>query len=101
MGRLGGTSAYIGRVYDGFKVVRYYKVNDYKKIYGREIKLNVHNAYNYELYNETTNQHLTLSGNQMRLINSGKRTINQMLNESIKGGKNTKINAYRKWLRSQ
>ena len=62
MGRLGGTSAYIGRVYDGVKVVRYYKVNDYKKIYGREIKLNVHN----ELYNETTNQHLTLSGNQMR-----------------------------------
>ena len=92
-------SKFLGKEYDGFKVVHYYRKNDYKKIYGREIKLRVHNAYDYELYNETTNQHLTLSGNQLRLIENGKTTIHKMLNETRFGGKNIKINAYRKWLR--
>jgi hypothetical protein len=91
-------SKFLGKEYDGFKVVNYFVKNDYKKVY-KNAKQKNHRAYNYELYNETTKQHLTISGNQLRLIDSGKTTINKMLHENKKGGKNLKINAYRKWLK--
>lgn len=93
-------SKYLGKVYDGFEVVNYYMCNNYKKRYGREKKPVEHRAYNYELYNDHTKQHLTLSGNQIRILESGKRTIHQMLTSNAFASKNPRINAYFKWLRS-
>lgn len=94
------TSKYLGKEFEGFRVVRYYMKNKYKKVYKNPKQKN-HPSYNYELYNETTQQHLTISGNQLRLIANGKTTIYKMLNESYKGGKNLKINEYRRWLRNK
>lgn len=93
-------SKYIGKVYNGFKVVNYYVNNTYKKAY-KNSKLIEHRAYNYELYNEETLQHLTLSGNQLRLIDKGIKDLDVMLHQTTFGGKNVKINAYRKWLKNK
>ena len=92
-------SKYIGKTYEGFKVINYYRKNEYRKIY-KNPKRKTHSSYNYELYNETTKQHLTLSGNQLRLINNGRRTINQMLTSTARRSRNPQIHAYLKWKRS-
>ena len=95
------TSKFLGKEFEGFKVVRYFVKNKYKKVYGNP-KQKDHRAYSYELYNETTKQHLTISGNQLRLLNDGRRTISQMLSIDSRGGyKNPQINAYKKWLKTQ
>lgn len=94
------TSKYLGQEFEGFKVVRYYMRNEYKKVYGNP-KQNNHRSYNYELYNATTQQHLTLSGNQLRLIANGKRTISEMLTTNARSSKNPQIKAYLKWLRNK
>lgn len=92
-------SKYIGRIYDGFKVVNGYLKNNYKKSYNNS-KCIPHRAYNFELYNEETLQHLTLSGNQLRLIDKGIKSIKTMLYETSFGGKNKQINSYRKKLKN-
>lgn len=98
---LGTTSKYLGKTYEGFTVIRYFVRNNYAKIYGNP-KQKVHPAYSYELFNSTTHQHLTISGNQLRLLENGSRTISQMLDYSNKGGmKNPQIRDYKKWLRSK
>lgn len=97
----GTTSKYLGKTYEGFTVVSYFVKNNYAKIYGNP-KQKVHPAYSYELYNSVTHQHLTISGNQLRLLENGSRTISQMLDYSNKGGmKNPQIRDYKKWLRSK
>ena len=95
------TSKYLGKTYEGFTVIKYFVRNNYAKIYGNP-KQKVHPAYSYELYNSTTHQHLTISGNQLRLLENGSRTISQMLDCSNKGGmKNPQIRDYKKWLKSK
>ena len=95
------TSKYLGKVYDGFEVVEYYKKNSYVKQYGKESKPTYHNAYDYKLYNRGTYQVLTLSGTQLRLLESGKRTIWDMLHTTARCSRNPRINAYLKWVRAQ
>lgn len=94
------TSKYLGKVYDGFEVVGYHLQNRYRKQYGKDLKPSDHRSYNYDLYNHRTHQHLTLSGNQIRLLESGKRSIPQMLSTTAPASKNKQINAYLKWLRA-
>lgn len=94
------TSKYLGQEFEGFKVVKYYMKNKYAKVY-KNPKQKTHVAYNYELYNETTQQHLTLSGNQLRLIANGKRTIAEMLSSTARRSRNPQIHAYLKWLRNK
>ena len=93
-------SKYIGRSYEGFEVVNCFRKNPYKKKYGKDKKPTIHAAYSYDLYNKETQQHLTLSGNQLRRIESGKRTISEMLNTKARASKNPRINAYLKWVRA-
>ena len=96
---LGTTSKYLGKTYEGFTVVRYFVRNSYAKIYGNP-KQKLHPAYSYELFNSTTHQHLTISGNQLRLLENGSRTLSQMLSIDNNGGmRNPQIRAYKKWLR--
>ena len=95
------TSKYLGKVYDGFEVVNYYLQNKYKKQYASDSKATDHRAYNYELYNTQTQQHLTLSGNQLRMLEAGKRSIPEMLKTNARASKNKQINAYLKWVRAR
>lgn len=95
-----GESKYLGNTYDGFTVVGYYKKNDYKNQYGKDTKPTYHRSYDYNLYNYETQQHLTLSGNQLRLLQSGKRTITDMLSTNAHASRNPRINAYLRWIRA-
>ena len=94
------TSKYLGQSFEWYVVIRYWLQNLYNKVYNNP-KQKWHGSYNYELYNHETNKRLTISGNQLRLLASGKRTISQMLSTKAKGSKNPQINAYLKWLRNK
>lgn len=89
-------SKYLGKVYEGFEVIEYYKQNPYKKQYANESKLNYHNAYNYVLYNAERKQAITLSGNQLRLLASGARTIQEMFETRRGGYKNKQLGYFKK-----
>ena len=87
-------SKYIGKVYDGFEVVFVFEKNPYIKRYGKETKPQKHPAYDFLLLNKEVGLSLLLSGNQMRLINNGKRSISEMLATTARGSRNSFINSY-------
>lgn len=87
-------SKYIGMVFDGWQVCGKFLRNNYNKVYNN-MKQKTHNAYSYFLVNtKNTSQTLTLSGNTLRLLSKGNRSLNAMLNS--RGGKNSQLNLLRK-----
>lgn len=89
-------SKYLGKVYEGFEVIEYFKQNSYKKKYANDSKPIEHRAYSYILYNAERKDAITLSGNQLRLLDSGVRTIAEMLSGRRGGYKNKQIGYFKK-----
>ena len=89
-------SKYLGKVYEGFEVIEYYKQNSYKKQYANDVKPVEHRAYNYVLYNAERKQAITLSGNQLRLLESGARTIQEIFETRRGGYKNKQLGYFKK-----
>ena len=87
-------SKYLGKSFEGFEVVEYYRVNDYRKSYNGN-KIMPHSAYNYILVNHETKDALTLSGNQLRLLNNGVRTIHDMLSCRVGGYRNKQLKFFK------
>ena len=71
-------SKYLGKVYEGFEVIEYFKQNSYRKQYVNDSKPVEHRAYNYVLYNKERKQAITISGNTLRRLNAGYTTIKEM-----------------------
>ena len=99
-------SKFLGKEYEGYKVIDYYCLNTYEEIETRKTHYKrkpaedrdyriQHRAYKYILYNAKTKYRLTISGNQLRLIDSGKRTISDMFNSKKGGYKNKQIRKYK------
>ena len=91
-----GNSKYLGKKFEDFVCVGYGLDFNYKKQYGNESKPTDHRYYKYNLYRQSDGLILELSGNQMRLLNNGSRTISQMLSSTARGSKNKQINEYKK-----
>ena len=89
-------SKYLGKVYEGFEVIEYFKQNSYKKKYANDSKPVEHRAYSYILYNAERKDAITLSGNQLRLLESGARTIDEMLSARRGGYKNKQLGYFKK-----
>ena len=89
-------SKYLGKVYEGFEVIEYFKQNSYKKKYANDSKPVEHRAYSYILYNAERKDAITLSGNQLRLLESGARTIDEMLSAKRGGYKNKQLSYFKK-----
>ena len=90
------TSKYLGKVYEGFEVIEYYKQNPYKKQYAGDSKAVEHNAYNYVLYNKDRHQALTISGNALRHLNAGDTTIKEMFELRRGAYKNKQLASFKK-----
>ena len=86
---------YIGKTFEGYKVVERKLKNNYNKSYAGKNTAQ-HRAYDYVLYNKKKDSTIIISGNQLRLINAGKRTIKDMFDNSARGSKNTIINQLKK-----
>ena len=89
-------SKYLGKVYEGFEVIEYYKQNPYRKQYANDSKAVEHNAYNYVLYNKDRKQAITISGNALRHLNAGHTTIKEMFECRRGGCKNKQLAYYKK-----
>ena len=90
-------SKYVGKVFEGYEVVNYFVKNKYKTQYKNDLKDKDHRAYSYTLVNYDKRDSIVLSGNQLRRLNNGETTINEMFNGSSLGGyKNKKIGNYKK-----
>ena len=90
------TSKYLGKVYEGFEVIEYFQQKPYKKQYVNDSKPVEHRAYSYILYNAQSKDAMTLSGNQLRLLESGARTIKDMLSARKGGYKNKQLGYFKK-----
>ena len=84
-------SRFLGKEYEGFVVTKAFLKNEYRKQYGKDSKPAQHRAYSFLLENKERNIAFTLSDNQLRLIDSGKRTIEQMLTSAKGGCKNPQL----------
>lgn len=90
-------SKFLGKEYEGFTVVKAFLKSNYKNKYGKDKKPTQHKAYSFILENKVKNITITISGNQLRLIDQGKRTIEQMLSSPRGGGyKNKFIREFKK-----
>ena len=89
-------SKYLGKIYEGFEVIEYYKQNAYKTTYGKDVKPVPHNAYNYVLYNKERKQAITISGNALRHLNAGHTTIKDMFETKRGGYKNKQLGYFKK-----
>ena len=90
------TSKYLGKTYGSYKVVNYFLKDKHKKAYNSSKSPKEHRAYSYVLLDENSSESLVISGNQLRLLESGKRTINQMLQIGRGGYKNKQIGYIKK-----
>ena len=86
-------SKYIGRIYEGFEVISAFEKCSYRRKYGKESKIHTHAAYSFILQNQN-NEYLILSGNQLRLIDDGQRSIKGMFSTKAYSSKNPTINRY-------
>jgi len=85
-------SKYIGMIFDGWQVCGKFLKNAYNKVYNNP-KQKTHNAYSYILVNtKNNNQTLTLSGNTLRLMLKGNRTMSNLLS-ATKCSKNRQLDA--------
>lgn len=85
-------SKFLGKEYEGFVVIEAYLRDTNKKQYGKDKKPTQHRSYTFVLENKEADISFTLSGNQLRLIDQGKRTIKEMLTSSHGGAsKNPEI----------
>lgn len=84
-------SKFLGREYEGFVVIKAYLKNDYMKQYGKDKQPKQHKAYSFILENKKTGLQITISDNQMRLIDKGVRTIRDMFTSPKGGCKNPQI----------
>ena len=89
-------SKYLGKVYEGFEVIEYFKQNSYKKQYANDSKPVEHRAYSYILYNDERKQAITLSGNELRHLESGARTIQEIFETRRGGYKNKQLGYFKK-----
>lgn len=90
-------SKFLGKIYEGYEVVDAFvnkKYND--RLYGKDKKYYGHRSYNYTLFNSQENNSITVSGNQLRLIDSGERTIYDMLHSSSRRCRNRQITEYKR-----
>ena len=90
------TSKYLGKIYEGFEVIEYYKQNSYRKQYANDSKPVEHRAYNYVLYNKDRHQALTISGNALRHLNAGDTTIKEMFETKHGNYKNKQLASFKK-----
>lgn len=86
---------YIGKTFEGYEVIERKLKNSYKKSYAGN-PTTAHRAYDYVLFNKKENKTITISGNELRLINNGKRTIKEMFNNDAPGSKNSMLNELKK-----
>ena len=89
-------SKYLGKAYEGFEVIGYFKQNSYKKKYANDSKPKEHRAYNYVLYNKERKQAITLSGNTLRRLTAGYTTIKEMFECKHGGYKNKQLTYLKK-----
>ena len=89
-------SKYLGKVYEGFEVIEYFKQNSYKKKYANDSKPVEHRAYNYVLYNKERKQAITLSGNTLRRLEAGYTTIKEMFECRRGSYKNKQLSYFKK-----
>lgn len=84
-------------IFEGWMVSGRFVRNTYAKVY-KNPKQKVHRAYSYLLVNtKNTKQYLILSGNTVRLLFNGTKTMTQLLSST--GGKNSELTALRKALK--
>ena len=72
-------SKYLGKTYSNYKVISYYKKNNYKNKYFNDKKYTTHNAYTYILINLKDRLALSLTGNTLRLIDKGVKNIEEIV----------------------
>ena len=72
-------SKYLGKTYGNYKVINYYKKNDYKNKYLNDKKYTTHNAYSYILVSIKDRLALALTGNTLRLIDKGVKNIEEVV----------------------
>lgn len=76
-------SKYLGKTYGNYKVINYYKKADYKNKYINDKPYTYHNTYTYILINLKDKVTLSLSGNTLRLIDKGLKTIDTVIEGKV------------------